>query len=133
MRHVMILSMLLSIACLGSGCDSDPVPQPPAIVAPTLPQGPGAPPVVIAPPAGPPPPGGGSQVLTDGRPVWPPTGPGCDRYAACCQAASATASDIGLACQLAVATPPVDCAAALTSIRNMIGERGQTPPPACAP
>jgi hypothetical protein len=144
MRLAAMLSMLLAVVSLGSGCSSDPVPQPPAIVAPALPvtpggggalvpPGTGTPPVTIAPPTGAPPPGGESQVLTGGQAVWPPTGPGCDRYVACCQAAGAMASDLGLACQLAVATPPVDCAAALASIRGMISQRGQAPPPACAP
>ena len=86
-----------------------------------------APEDIVLSPQGPP---GGSQVLTDGKAVWPPKGPGCDGLVKCCDAASKRSSAVGLACQLSVAADP-DCAKALESVRKMIPEMGQALPPEC--
>jgi len=82
---------------------------------------------IVLSPGGPP---GGSQVLTDGKAVWPPKGPGCDSLVKCCDAASKQSSAVGLSCQLSLAADP-DCNKALESVRKMIGELGQALPPEC--
>lgn len=74
---------------------------------------------------------GGVAVSTGGKDVWPPKGPGCDKYVACCNAASRVARSVGLACQLTVARQPVDCVKALVTVKAIMTEQGKTPPKAC--
>jgi len=74
---------------------------------------------------------GGAQITTGGRGVWPPRGPNCERFVACCQQASSSLSDIALMCQMSVATPPVDCLRALGEVRQYLTERQAPAPPAC--
>jgi hypothetical protein len=82
---------------------------------------------IVESPQGPP---GGSQVLSDGKAVWPPKGPGCENLVKCCDAASKKDSAVGLACQLSLAADP-DCAKALQSVKSMITQMGQALPPEC--
>jgi hypothetical protein len=74
---------------------------------------------------------GGSQVQVDGRPVWPPQGPGCDQLVACCRDGTAIDSAIGLSCQLSMATDGATCPGALQSVRAMIAELGRPLPASC--
>lgn len=83
--------------------------------------------IVIAPGGG----LGGTQITTGGRAVWPPQGPNCERFVACCQQASSSMSDIALMCQMSVATPPVDCLRALGEVRQYLTERQAPVPPTC--
>lgn len=99
---------------------------PPTVQGPT--GGPGAP-TTIGPPTSP---GGPVQVNVGGQNVWPPQGPGCERLVSCCDAASAVNSAISLSCRLSVARQPVDCAASLTQVRNIMREMNVAEPAACA-
>lgn len=133
--------LLLNGCCQSFGGDEPgsgevvPTPTPPA--PPSQPPPPGTPSApekrpgtqVVFGPGGSGP--GGMQVTTDGQNVWPPTGAGCERYVQCCNAATALAPDVALFCQMAVATPPVDCSAAHTRMRTYLGERGLAVPQAC--
>jgi hypothetical protein len=103
---------------------------------------PGSPPSATPPSAAPPAPGeapavsgngglGGTQVQLGGGPVWPPSGPGCEKLVACCESAQRLEPAIGLGCQLSVAQRPVDCAVALQSVTSMIREMGRPLPDAC--
>jgi len=74
---------------------------------------------------------GNARIMSDGKPVWPPEGPGCERLVACCDAASKDSSAVGLACQLSVAAEPLDCVKALDSVRNIISELGLKTPGDC--
>jgi len=76
---------------------------------------------------------GGVQLLSDGRKVWPPQGPGCDRYVACCNAAKSQGGQVGMACQMIVALAPVDCAEATRQLVKVIQEMGKTVPLECNP
>jgi len=134
MRPIALVGLLALCTIATAGCCCPvgafaPSPPPPAPAPMPMPPAP-----MPEPPSGPPsaPPGGG-QVQVGGRNVWPPVGPGCDRYIACCEAARSVNSAIGLACQLSVSTPPVDCVHARAQIRQMITEMGSAPPPECAP
>jgi hypothetical protein len=74
---------------------------------------------------------GNAVVTSDGKAVWPPSGPGCGRLVACCDAASKESSAVGLACQLSVGTRPLDCGKALESVQGIIAELGLKMPEAC--
>lgn len=74
---------------------------------------------------------GGMQISSGGRAVWPPSGPGCDRYVECCNAAVAVDSSLGLACQLFVVTEPVNCNTGLTQVRSQLTELGREVPTPC--
>jgi hypothetical protein len=76
---------------------------------------------------------GGSEVSVDGRPVWPPQGPGCAELVACCngfRGDQVADKAMGLACQLSV-TKEADCPRALGTVRAIVREKGATPPAAC--
>lgn len=75
---------------------------------------------------------GNVKVSSGGKPVWPPTGPGCEKLVQCCKVASASVRAIGLACQLSVAKPPVDCGKALKTVTGIMKEQGKTPPKECS-
>lgn len=109
------LALVVTLSGLGCGQEaSPPPPTPPGLPSPSPPPGS---------------PLGNTQVQVDGRNVWPPTGPGCAELAACCAAAGS--SDVGMFCQMSVATLPLNCVAALGSVRTYLGERGMAVPPAC--
>jgi hypothetical protein len=58
-------------------------------------------------------------VMQDGKPVWPPVGPGCDAFVKCCNEASPGRPEINLTCQLMAATP--DCEAGRKSVVEQLG------------
>jgi hypothetical protein len=103
-----------------------PAPLPPA-TPPASPPGQQPEAVVIAPGGG----LSGMQVQVDGRPVWPPQGPGCDQLVACCRDGTAIDSSIGLACQLSMAIDGATCPNAMASVRSSIAEMGRAVPPSC--
>jgi hypothetical protein len=76
---------------------------------------------------------GGTVVTQGGRNVWPPSGPGCDRYVACCDAASATSSATRLMCQLTAAGSDFTCQTGIETIRQYLRESNTPIPPACNP
>lgn len=123
----MPLVSLLAVSLGLLPCRREERAEAPAREARPPPQGRDAGVVVIAPGGGP----GGSQVTVDGLPSWPPQGPGCDQLVRCCQQAQAIASETGLLCQLAIATPTVDCPGALSSVVGHLTQRGLSVPPAC--
>lgn len=71
------------------------------------------------------------EITVDGEPVWPPTGPDCEPFVACCDA-MAHDSSVTLTCQLLAASDVV-CAEALVSVRQVMTELGIEPSEACAP
>ncbi len=73
---------------------------------------------------------GNTRITSDGRNVWPPTGPGCDVLVRCCEAAQATESSVALFCQISAAAGR-SCAEQLESVRTYIRERGTALPAAC--
>jgi hypothetical protein len=107
-----------------------PIGAPPTGAPPTGTPPTGTPPVEISPP-GPGSGSGGPQVQVGGQNVWPPQGPGCERYVACCDAASGS-SAIQLSCRLSVARQPVDCNASLTQVTNIMREMNVPVPAACS-
>jgi hypothetical protein len=74
---------------------------------------------------------GGTQVLVDGKAVWPPSGPGCEALVSCCRAAAAVERAFGLACQLGLAQRRSSCGDAQVVLKRIIQERGATVPAAC--
>lgn len=74
---------------------------------------------------------GKAKIMSDGKPVWPPEGPGCDRLVECCNAASKESSAVGLGCQLSVGAKPLDCVKALDKVRDIISELGLKTPAEC--
>lgn len=68
-------------------------------------------------------------VKLDGKPIWPPSGPGCDKLIACC---TPLASDDGLAilCQFALGRDR-ECAVAQRTVTQIVAENGMALPPAC--
>lgn len=76
---------------------------------------------------------GGFKLLLKDKPVWPPTGAGCEKLVSCCTEAVKTARFVSIACQLGVTKAPIDCGRALTTVRKIMEEKKATPPPACAP
>jgi len=74
---------------------------------------------------------GNAKILSDGKPVWPPKGPGCERLVECCNSASKDSSAVGLACQLSVGAKPLDCVKALDKVRGIISELGLKTPGEC--
>jgi hypothetical protein len=76
---------------------------------------------------------GGTEVLVDGKPVWPPKGPGCAELVACCNGFSGDQiadKAMGLVCQLSV-TKEADCPRALATVRAVVREKGATLPASC--
>lgn len=120
MRNAVLSLVTLSLFLAACQRRSQPeAPQPPAG---------GGDQIVIAPGGG----LGGTQITTGGRAMWPPQGPNCERFVACCQQASSAMSDIALMCQMSVATTPVDCLRALGEVRQYLTERQAPVPPVCA-
>lgn len=70
------------------------------------------------------------QLLVDGKPVWPPSGEGCEALVACCGAMGAAESSVHLMCQLAAANGGT-CAEMKTLATSYFREKGQTPPAVC--
>lgn len=78
--------------------------------------------------------GGGYAVLgPDGRPVELPRTPSCTRFAACCQAAAARSSTVGLTCALLTGSAGDDCTEELEAVRSVILGGGGELPTECAP
>lgn len=76
---------------------------------------------------------GKTEVDVDGKPVWPPQGPGCAELVACCSSftGSGVAADgMRLVCQFSVAKK-ADCPRALATVRSVLSERGEPAPAAC--
>ncbi len=78
-------------------------------------------------------PGGEPNVQVGGQNTWPPTGPDCDRYVACCDAARQISSSADLFCRLSLADQTFTCTSGIGEVRNYLTELGNTPPPACSP
>ncbi len=76
---------------------------------------------------------GGVTVTTEGKNVWPPRGPGCDKLVACCDAAARLSGTVGLSCQLSVAVQPVDCKKAQDNVVGTMKDLGVAPPAECKP
>jgi hypothetical protein len=76
---------------------------------------------------------GKTEVVVDGKPVWPPQGPGCADLVACCNGFSGSGVEIDamqLVCQFSV-TKRADCPRALTTVRSVVSEKGEQAPAAC--
>jgi hypothetical protein len=76
---------------------------------------------------------GNTEVVVDGKPVWPPKGPGCAELVACCNGFSGddvVVKAMQLACQLSVTKEP-NCPRALTTIRTIVSEKGEALPSSC--
>jgi hypothetical protein len=72
---------------------------------------------------------GNVTVRLEGKPVWPPSGPGCERLIACCTPLASDDS-LALACQFAVGRDR-ECAIAQQTIRQIVMENGLALPPSC--
>jgi hypothetical protein len=70
------------------------------------------------------------SVQVDGKYVWPPAGEGCESFIACCTELTARKAELSLACQLAIGRDGA-CSTAKDTVRQIAGEHGLTPPPAC--
>jgi len=70
------------------------------------------------------------SVQVDGKYVWPPAGEGCESFIACCNELTARKAELSLACQLAIGRDEV-CSKAKETVRQIAGEHGLTPSPAC--
>jgi hypothetical protein len=74
--------------------------------------------------------GGGTDVQVDGTSTWPPSGPGCEAYIACCNDAKSLDSSVDLMCQLTIAGSP-NCDAAKATVKEYVTELGKTAPSSC--
>jgi hypothetical protein len=70
-------------------------------------------------------------VISDGKNVWPPKGPGCDEFVRCCEAGEKKESSAMLMCQLTVSMPPVDCVKGLKDFKQYLVERNVAAPKEC--
>jgi hypothetical protein len=68
-------------------------------------------------------------VMKDGKPAWPPVGPGCDALVACCKDAAPGRPDVDLACQLGAATR--DCAQGRKAVVELLDSDGTAVPATC--
>jgi hypothetical protein len=76
---------------------------------------------------------GKTEVDVDGKPVWPPQGPGCAELVACCSGFSGSGVEVDamrLVCQFSVAKK-ADCPRALATVRSVLSEKGEPSPAAC--
>lgn len=73
---------------------------------------------------------GGYAVQLNGEPVWPPTGPACDKLVACCTALAATAKPLALSCLLATARDKT-CSTALSTSIAIATEQSYPLPASC--
>ncbi|MBF0492281.1 MAG: hypothetical protein HQM15_05820 [Deltaproteobacteria bacterium] len=71
-------------------------------------------------------------VLSDGKKVWPPQGPGCESFVRCCGAAEKLDSTASLMCQLTVSVTPVDCVKGMKDFRQYLVERKVKEPQECS-
>jgi hypothetical protein len=108
MRHVLLAALVSLAACGGS----PPPAEEPAAGAPTM------------------------VLFTEGEPVWPPSGPGCDALIACCDDAATVDKGANFAYQLAIAAAnekgePEPCVAARADIAAMLAEQNAAIPATC--
>lgn len=75
--------------------------------------------------------GASTEVLIDGRNPWPPQGPRCQKFVACCNKGKLKDSDVDLFCQLRAAQNNLDCAMAIDDLADYIRQKGKEPPPEC--
>jgi len=68
-------------------------------------------------------------VMKDGKPAWPPVGPGCDALVACCKDASTGRPAIDLACQMSAVEP--DCAQGRKAVVELLDHDGAAVPASC--
>ena len=73
---------------------------------------------------------GKASLTVDGRPVWPPEGPGCPELERRCTALVGLDDSLALACLLAAGRDP-DCPTALRTSVAIAGESNVPPPAAC--
>lgn len=108
MRHALV-AVLASLAACGG---SPPPAEEPAAAPPTM------------------------MLFTNGEPVWPPSGPGCDALVACCDDAAAVDKGASFGCQLAIAAAnekgePEPCVAARADVVAMLTEQKAAIPATC--
>lgn len=66
-------------------------------------------------------------VMKGGKPTWPPVGPGCDAFVACCKDAATRIPEVELTCKIFAAAP--DCTNGRKSVVEMF-EHDESPIPA---
>lgn len=72
---------------------------------------------------------GRSMVTVDDKPVWPPTGNGCEALISCCNEQSNDEA-VAMACQFAIARDK-ECGTALGTVTKVVTELGK-PPGSCS-
>jgi hypothetical protein len=70
-----------------------------------------------------------TAVSLEGKPLWPPSGPACERLIACCTPL-ASDNNLSMMCQFAVGRDP-DCAAARQTVTQIVLEQNKALPPSC--
>jgi hypothetical protein len=73
---------------------------------------------------------GKTTVRLEGEPVWPPSGPNCEKLITCCTELAAADQFFALSCQLAIGRDR-ECAVARQTVAQMAAEQKRTPPPSC--
>jgi hypothetical protein len=70
------------------------------------------------------------SVEQDGKPVWPPSGPGCAQLVTCCDQLTAIDHSMPLTCQMAIAAYH-DCGKAKATVIAMAAEKKLSVPDSC--
>ena len=73
---------------------------------------------------------GGYAIRLDGKPLWPPTGEGCDKFVACCTSLAAIANPLALSCLLAIGRDKT-CSAAFATSTAIATEESYPLPASC--
>jgi hypothetical protein len=68
-------------------------------------------------------------VMQEGKPAWPPVGPGCEALVACCKDAALGRPDVDLACQMSAVKP--DCEQGRKAVVELLDHDGTAVPTAC--
>lgn len=72
-----------------------------------------------------------TQVLVGGVNTWPPKGPRCEKFVACCEKSKLKGYDTELFCKMRAAHSNLDCTQAISDLADYIREKGKEPPPEC--
>jgi hypothetical protein len=68
-------------------------------------------------------------VMKDGKPAWPPVGPGCDTLIACCKEAAPGRPEVNLACQMSAVEP--NCPLGRKAVIELLENGDVSVPAAC--
>ena len=72
-----------------------------------------------------------TEISVGGVNTWPPKGPRCEKFVACCEKSKLRGYDTDLFCKMRAAHSHLDCTQAIYDLADYIREKGKEPPPEC--